>query len=180
MDGSQIEIRAALEADLYDLIELEMGTMPDRPDAAGLAAERQCDRLERQQREEVLFLLSECKGQIVGQLVLRLAGQPDRWGLTRRKDFADIEDVRVLARFRGRGLASAMVSQAEWQSMREGVNQIGVSIDINASPDLVAWFERRDYIRADEVYRVEPGLWQDLGGGQGDRQATYVDLIKEL
>ncbi len=181
MSGMAIEFRRATRADLNDLIDLALSDMPERPDAASDATGVQCDRLDRQDRREIEFVVAEHKGKLVGQLVLRWPGQPDR------RAFADIEELRVLPSYRGQGVGTEMMAYVEWVCMRERIDQIGVALDPATHSDLMAWFERMDYVRTGEPYAVDdpgpcdhrdaPRVRRDAGGAP---QVVRVDMVKEL
>jgi len=177
MAEPNVELRRAAEGDLYDLIELELSLMPDRPEVATEAARRQCDRLERQSKGHVWFVVAEHRGGIVGQLVLRLPGQPDRWGRDDRRDFADVEDVRVLSSYQRRGIATELLSHVEWECMREGIGRIGLAVAPTEGRDLAAWLGPLGYERPGEAYTIDRGGVDDPCDDEG---AERVDMIKEI
>lgn len=178
MADLKVELRRAAEADLHDLIELELTLMPDRTDAAVEAARRQCDRLDRQAQGSVWFIVAEHRGGIVGQLVLRLPGQPDRWGRDDRRDFADIEDIRVLPSYQRQGVATEMLGQIEWECMQEGISRIGLTTDRLEGGRVAAWFGQMGYEPAGPPYAVGGEPFADADGETG--QVVCVDMIKEI
>jgi GNAT superfamily N-acetyltransferase len=176
MPEADVQLRRATEADLHELIELELSEMPTRPDAAALAAQRQCDRLARQDRGEIELLVAEIKGMLVGQTVLRWQGrshQPDR---PDRRRTAEIEDLRVLEGFRDLNLGERMIEHVEWMCAREGVDRLAMPIDPVRQSPLAAWLEGLGYARFGEPYRIERTTF----GPEGDEPGTRVDLIKEI
>ncbi|MBN1346577.1 MAG: GNAT family N-acetyltransferase [Phycisphaerae bacterium] len=175
-----VELRPATAADLNDLIELLLGEMPAGANAANLAAAEQLDRLDRQERGEVEFLVAERKGKIVGQIVLRWPGKPDRWGRTDRQPLADVEDLRVTPAHRGRGVGAEMLDHVEWLCMREDIDRVVLAVDPSTDADIVAWLQRRDYVPVGDAYEVPR---DGSGEGEGSTSAEpsrRVDLVKDL
>lgn len=164
MPSAKIELRRATVSDLHDLIELELSDMPVEPDAAVKAAEVQCDRLERQERNEIALFVAERKGDIIGQLVLRWPDRPDRFGRTDREAFADIEDARVLPAYRRGGVGAELVTHAEWHCMRDGIDRIGAAVRPATQQRAAAWLESMGY---------EPTR------ARADRE-EWVDWVKEF
>lgn len=162
---------------MNDLIELALDAMPDAADAADRATEIQYDRLERKERGDVEFLVAEHKGKIIGQVVLRWPGRPDRWGRADRQGFADVEDLHVLAKYQRHGVGAEMIDHVEWLCMREDVDRIGVSVDVSSGSEAAAWFERRGYVRAGDSYVPPSAASQGVEGGE---RTERVDLIKSF
>ncbi len=178
MAALPIEIRDATVADLHDLIDLMLSDAGETANAATLVSQLQCERLDRQERGDVWFLVAESKGDIVGQLVLRWPGHPDRLGRRAWKDVADIEDIRVYPSYRGRGIGSEMLNHVEWMCTREGVDQIGTCVEPKAASDAVEWFRRRDYeIRVpDDHAPVSPSDGDGLDG----EAREWIVMMKDL
>jgi ribosomal protein S18 acetylase RimI-like enzyme len=180
MVDANVELRTATVADLHDLIELVIDEMSEGTNAATQASRIQCDWLERQGRGEILLFVAEHKGDVVGQLALRLPDKPDRFGRPERQAFADVEYICVLPAFRGGGIGCELVAHAEWHCMREDIDRIGLAIHEATQSRARAWFEALDYEQSCEPYLVEgaaPIDGQDPGASQGD---TWVDLVKEF
>ncbi len=185
MAKSAVEFREATQADLNDLIELVLTDEPPARDAALRAANLQCDRLERQQRDEIVWIVGEQKGDLVAQAVFRWPHQPDRSGRPRPFVGAEIEDLRVHPAHRGRSLGRELLENLEWRCLREDVEALAVTLDPDREQPGKLWLERRGYAQSGEPYTAggaaRPADQRAVDGrpepSAGPRR---IDMVKDL
>jgi ribosomal protein S18 acetylase RimI-like enzyme len=91
------------------------------------------ERLEGQNRGECVYLIAWLAGEPVGHLNLRLRGRklPDR---ARKLRAAQIEDLRVAAPYRRRGIATTLMRRAHEEAAARGFRTIGLGVDIDNVP----------------------------------------------
>jgi ribosomal protein S18 acetylase RimI-like enzyme len=136
------------------------------------------ERLESQRRGDSVYLVAWDGEQPVGHLNLRVRGRklPDR---ARRLRAAQVEDLRVAAAHRRRGIGTELMRRAEEEASARRFRTIGLGVDVGNVP------ARRLYRR--EGYE-ESGLGRfvvsypyiDEDGVERQAHETCTYLIKRL
>jgi GNAT superfamily N-acetyltransferase len=137
------------------------------------------DRLERQRRDECLYLVAWEDGTPVGQALLHRR-RPSALAVAGVVDSLPyIEDVFVLPEWRNRGVGTALLEAAESAAATRGDRGVSLAVSTgNAAARRL--YTRLGYVDAGvPVHRhatTEPGF--DSGDQSGNE--TVVDLIKRL
>jgi GNAT superfamily N-acetyltransferase len=137
------------------------------------------DRLERQRRDECLYLVAWDGGNPVGQALLHRR-RPSALAVAGVVDSLPyIEDVFVLPEWRNQGVGTALLEAAESGAAARGDR--GVSLAVSTGNTAARrLYTRLGYVDAGvPVHRhatTEPGF---DGGGQSGNE-TVVDLVKRL
>jgi GNAT superfamily N-acetyltransferase len=156
-----------------------------RPDeAAAVAATLRhrivvADRLERQRRDECLYLVAWEGGTPVGQALIHRR-RPSALAVAGVVDSLPyIEDVFVLAEWRNRGIGTALLGAAESAAAERGDQGVSLAVS-TGNADARRLYTRLGYVDAGvPVHRhatTEPGFDSDGHSGNG----TVIDLVKRL
>ena len=172
MNSSPTEtiIRSATWADLPFLETL--------PFSSGLPSKHR-NRLERQDRDEVLYLLAVRAGDICGHLLLKWNGPELPQVRQSIPSCAEIEDFLVAPAMRNQGVGSAMLERASALCRECGESRLGLGVG-DGNPDARRLYERHGF-------RVVPGsahratwLAPDGHGGEIEEHEDCTYLLKEL
>lgn len=165
-----LEITPATEADIPLLESLSF--------SAGLPSKHR-NRLERQDRDEALYLLALLGDRIIGHLLLKWDGPHSdeiRWLVPA---CAEIEDFVVDSEFRGQGVGSALLAFADSNCLERGVSRIGLAVGVE-NPSARAIYEHRGFaIVPNSNHRVS-WLQPDATGRELEDFEDCVYLVKEL
>ncbi len=147
-----LRFRAATSADLPAIVRLLAG------DDLGAAREQYADPLPTAYRAAFDamqaqggndYLLSELDGEIAGCLQLTVIPGLSRTGMSR----AQIEGVRVAARFRGRGVGEALFREAIARARAVGCGLVQLTTD-KARPDALRFYERLGFAASHEGMKL--------------------------
>ena len=137
------------------------------------------DRLERQRRDECLYLVAWEGGTPVGQALLHRR-RPSALAVAGVVDLLPyIEDVFVLPEWRNRGIGTALLEAAESAAAARGDRGVSLAVSTgNAAARRL--YTRRGYVDAGVPEHrhasTEPGFDYEGRSGNG----TVVDLVKRL
>jgi ribosomal protein S18 acetylase RimI-like enzyme len=152
-----VRVRPAEERDVPAVVELwgELARLHERLDG-GFALSRSWKRayedylLHLLGREDVLVLVAEADGQLVGLAVGRIALLP---GFFRQRRRGYIQDVYTREGYRGRGVGRALLARLEAWLRRQGVRRAELTVAVG-NPQAEAFWERAGY-RTYMVYRAK-------------------------
>jgi GNAT superfamily N-acetyltransferase len=163
-------IRPATRSDLAQLEAL--------PYSAGLRS-KHGERLDRQERDEVLYLLAVQNERIIGHLLLKWDCPEDLHVRSLIPTCAEVEDFVVAPEKRGAGVGSRMLDFAGSQCVERGTSRLGIAVGIG-NPAAQSLYERRGFtLVPDSLHRV---TWQAIDES-GRENAEFEDcryLVKEL
>ncbi len=168
--GEAVEFRRTTEADLPVLEGL--------PFTAGLPSKHR-DRYERQQRDEVVYVLATAGGEIIGYLLLKWDCPSDPHVRTLVPPCAEVEDFVVAPHLRGQGIGSRMLAYCTSQSLARGVTRLGIAVGIE-NQAARSLYERRGFVLVPGSGHRVSWLVPD-GSGQHVRQhEDCLYLVREL
>lgn len=152
---AEVRIRAAEPRDVPALVELwgELAHLHECLDGA-FALSRGWKRAYEKYvqhllvREDVLVVVAECRGQLVGMAVGRILLLP---AFFRRRRRGYIQDVYTREGYRGRGVGRAMLARIEAWLRRQGVWRAELTVAAG-NPQAQAFWEQAGY-RTYMVYR---------------------------
>ncbi len=152
-----VQIRPAEVRDVPALVELwgELATLHERLDG-GFALSRTWRRAYEEYlvhllgREDVLVVVAESQGQLVGLAVGRITLLPAFFRQRRR---GYIQDVYTREGYRGQGIGRAMLARIEAWLRRQGVRRVELTVAAG-NPQAEAFWERAGY-RTYMVYRAK-------------------------
>jgi GNAT superfamily N-acetyltransferase len=163
-------IRRASGADLAQLESL--------PFSAGLQT-KHGERLDRQDRDEVLYVVACQDDAIIGHLLLKWDCPEDPHVRSLIPPCAEVEDFVVAPDRRGAGIGGRMLEFAGSQCMLRGVRRLGIAAG-NGNPAARTMYERRGFVPVPgSTHRV---FWQaiDESGREIEDHEDCIYLIKEL
>ncbi len=136
------------------------------------------ERLERQRRGELVYLIAWRDSTPVGHALLKSPGAVDL-APGRRERCSEVEDLFVAAEHRRRGVGSDLMEAAEREARRQRFAKVGLAVGV-ANAAARRLYERRGY--ADTGYG-EFVLFGSVLGDDGTRHAweeTCIYLVKHL
>jgi GNAT superfamily N-acetyltransferase len=141
--------------------------------------ERHRDRLARQRRGEVLYLVGWLANDPVGHLLLQWSGPEAEPLASRITDCAEIQDFVVRPDLRSQGVGRRMLTITEELTRRRGLQRLGLYVGLD-NPRARAFYERAGFVEAG--FGALPLRWQYRGpdGEQHWHEETGVYLVKEL
>jgi ribosomal protein S18 acetylase RimI-like enzyme len=136
------------------------------------------ERLEGQERGECLYLIAWTGDEPVGHLNLRLRGRklPDR---ARRLRAAQVEDLRVAALHRRRGVATALMHHAAEEAGTRGFRRLGLGVDVGNVPAR-RLYRKEGYEEAGLGRFVVSYPYIDEDGVERQAHETCTYLVKRL
>ena len=142
---------------------------------------KHAERLARQQKGEVVYLIAWQLGEPVGHALLNWRGSQDEH-VARQLQAAcpDIEDLFVLADLRSRGIGRQLLSAGEKLAIEQGFTMIGLSAGAEQGDPARRLYERLGYRDAQFGEYTECGAYVDTQGSRKTWEATCVYLIKDL
>ena len=142
--------------------------------------EKHAERLDRQQREAVVYLIAWHQGKPVGHGLLKWRGA-DEHHIVRafQGGCPDIEDLFVLEAYRSRSVGTQILRAAEHLVREHGFDRIGLSVDVR-NPRARALYERLGYQDAGLGLHSEHGEYVNQAGGVTTWEETCVYLVKPL
>lgn len=165
-----LEITPATEADIPLLESLSF--------SADLPSKHR-NRLERQHRDEVQYLLARTGDRVIGHFLLKWNG-PDSADVRRLvQTCAEIEDFVVEPDLRGRGVGSAMLEYADTSCLERGVLRLGLAVGLE-NPSARAIYEHRGYVLVPGSEHRVTWLQPDGTGREVEAHEDCVYLVKEL
>ena len=157
-----LEIRAATPTDLPQLL----GIKPDD------ALHR--ERLDRQTRGDVTYLIAEVTGQpIMGYLLVKWRGD------SRHSEFPMLEDLLVRPPFRSRGIGARLIGHAEILCRARGITRLGLGVNPTDNPRALALYERLGYKDAGEPPRYDVYAVTDETGQRRLYEDRWILLTKD-
>jgi len=142
--------------------------------------EKHADRLARQARGQVVYLIAWNGGTPVGHALLKWKGATEEVVASALRDTCpDVEDLYVVEALRSRGVGSRLLAAAEDLARDRGYPQIGLSVaqDNNRARALYA---RLGYADAGLPPVEERGDFRDASGRQQTWFETCVYMTKSL
>jgi len=136
------------------------------------------ERLDGQRRGECVYMIAWDGNEPVGHLNLRLRGRklPDR---ARRLKAAQIEDLRVAATHRRRGVATELMQRAEDEAAARGFRTIGLGVDVGNVPAR-RLYHRDGYAESGLGEFVVAYPYIDEDGVERQAHETCTYLVKPL
>jgi len=138
------------------------------------------ERLQRQQRGEVVYLIAWSSGLPVGHALLKWGGATEPYLLSHFQGTCpDVEDLLVAKALRSQGIGTQLLAAAETLVADRGYTRIGLGVDVR-NPRARALYERLGYLDAGlGVHREEYSYVDSQGRTQGwDEILAY--LVKPL
>ena len=168
--ADRIELRPATGADLQKLEAL--------PFSAGLPTKHR-DRFERQQRDEVLYVLATVGDEIIGHLLLKWDAPSDSHVRVAVPPCAEVEDFVVAPHLRGRGIGSEMLAFAGVRSVERSVTRLGIAVGVE-NPSARALYERRGFVLVPGSEHRVSWLAPGEAGRDIQEHEECVYLVKDL
>lgn len=169
---------AAEPFDLRHATDADLPALEALPFSGGLRSKHR-DRFERQQRDEMTYLLATDGDEIVGHLLLKWDCPSDPHVRALIPPCSEVEDFVVAPNLRGQGIGSEMLAVAGARSVERGVTRLGIAVGVE-NPSARALYERRGFVFvAGSEHRVS---W--LAPGEAGREVREhedcVYLVKDL
>jgi GNAT superfamily N-acetyltransferase len=137
------------------------------------------ERLDRQERDEVLYLLAVQNERIIGHLLLKWDCPEDLHVRDLIPSCAEVEDFVVAPDKRGAGVGSRMLDFAGLQCVQRGTTRLGIAVGIG-NPAAQSLYERRGFtLVPGSLHRV---TWQAIheSGREIEEHEDCRYLTKEL
>lgn len=160
------------------LEEAQIAILETMPWSVGLVSKHR-DRLERQRRGEVIYLIAWDGHRPVGHMLIHWTGPQNEPLASQLTSCAEIEDFVVQPQLRSQGIGRAMLARAEDLARRQGLRQLGLGVGVGNSRAR-ALYETVGF--RDSGLGVYPVRWQYLGN-DGQRhwdEESCVYLVKAL
>jgi ribosomal protein S18 acetylase RimI-like enzyme/dienelactone hydrolase len=168
--GVRVEIRPLTAHELADLER----SLPEGP------ADKHAERLHRQERGEVVYLVAWHEGRPVGHGLLKWQGAGEEpIASAMHGTCPDIEDLLVHEAYRSRGIGTQILREAERLALARGFHRIGLSVD-ERNPKAQALYERLGYHDAGLGPHHERGEYVDQEGQMQAWEETCVYLVRSL
>lgn len=168
--GDRIDLRWATDADLAELEAL--------PFSGGLSSKHR-DRFERQQRDEVVYVLAIVADEIIGHLLLKWDCPSDLHVRAMVPSCAEVEDFVVAPNLRGQGIGSEMLAFAGTQSLKRRVDRLGIGVGVG-NLSARALYERRGFVLVPRSGHRVSWLSPDASGREVREHEDCVYLVKDL
>lgn len=168
--ADRIDLRMATEADLPTLEAL--------PFSSGLPSKHR-DRFERQQRDEVLYVLASLGDRIIGHLLLKWDCPSDPHVRALVPPCAEVEDFVVAPDLRGQGIGSEMLTNAGSQSLERGGTRLGIGVGVE-NPSARWLYERRGFVLVPGSEHRVSWLSPDASGREVREYEDCVYLVRKL
>ena len=142
--------------------------------------EKHAERLERQRRGLVTYLIAWDQDLPVGHALLKWGGAEEQHIASALEGSCpDVEDLLVLAAYRSRGVGTQMLQAAELLVRERGFRCLGLSVDVR-NPRAQALYERLGFRDAGLGPHDERGEYVDRDGQVTTWEETCIYLIKTL
>jgi GNAT superfamily N-acetyltransferase len=165
-----VEVR---QAEKEDLAALEFA-FPIGP------AEKHAERLQRQSRGEVLYLVAWYKGKPVGHSLLKWQGAAETHIQAHFEGRCpDVEDLFVITSMRSRSVGRQILLNAEQHAKLRGYVQIGLSVGVH-NTRAKSLYSRLGYRDAQLGDHYESGEYVDADGQLQKWEEKCIYLIKAL
>ncbi len=142
--------------------------------------EKHAERLDRQQRGLVVYLIAWHQDQPVGHGLLKWQGADEEHiSSVYRGTCPDVEDLLVSEVYRSQGIGTQILQAAERLVRERGLDRIGLGVDVR-NPRARALYERTGYRDAGLGLHSEHGEYLNQAGGVTTWEETCVYLVKSL
>lgn len=168
--ADRIDLRLATEADLASLEAL--------PFSAGLPSKHR-ERYDRQQRDDVVYVLASIGDSIIGHLLLKWNCPSDPHVRALIPLCAEVEDFVVAPELRGLGVGSEMLAYAGSESLERGVTRLGIGVGVE-NPSARSLYERRGFVLVPGSEHRVSWLTRDDSGREIREHEDCVYLVKDL
>ena len=164
---------------IIPITEADLALLEERFPEGGPA--KHAERLRRQQKGAVVYLIAWQRGEPVGHALLNWRGSQDEH-VARQLQTAcpDIEDLFVLAELRSRGIGRQILTAVEKLASQQGFTIIGLSAGAEPDDPARRLYERLGYRDAQFGEYTESGAYVDAQGRRQTWEVTCVYLIKDL
>ena len=127
-------------------------------------SDKHAERLQRQERGEVIYLVAWYAGRPVGHGLLKWQGATEDVVASRMQGTCpDVEDLLVDKAFRSSGIGTQILDEAERLVRARGYHRIGLSVDVR-NPRAQTLYERLGYHHAGLDPYSEHGEYVDHDG----------------
>ena len=167
---SSLVLRSAVDADIALLEAL--------PFSGGLPGKHR-QRLERQARGEVRYLLAVDEGRIIGHLLLKWDCPEESQVRTLIPSCAEIEDFVVEPALTGQGVGSTMLEHAADLSHEHSETRLGLAVG-NENSHAWGLYERREFALVPGSAHRVTWLAREVSGREIEQLEDCVYLIREL
>lgn len=142
--------------------------------------EKHAERLERQSRNAVLYLIAWYEGTPVGHGLLKWGGAVEEPIASYVNGLCpDVEDLFVLETFRSNSVGRQILFTAERLVRERGYSQIGISVDVkNVGARIL--YKRMGYRETHLGEHYERGEYVDQNGQPQMWEETCIYLVKKL
>ena len=142
--------------------------------------EKHADRLARQERGEVIYLIAWREDIPLGHALLNWRGATeDHLVATFKGTCPDIEDLLVAEQYRSQGIGAQILLAAERLVKERGYSQIGLSVDVH-NTRAYALYERLGYHNIGLPPHHERGEYMDAQGHIAVWEETCIYMVKSL
>ena len=126
----------------------------------------QLERFSAMEKGEVVYLVADDSGKVVGHLLLKLHGIPTE------PNFPNMNDIYVLEEMRNIGIGTELIKTAENITKEKGFSKISLAVNPTLNPEALSLYERLWYKQTStETY---------LDGVYDGDEDWVVDMVKEL
>ena len=129
MSNNQTRIRQASKEDKDTLLKV-------KPD---LTEDIVSDRLDRQEKNEVDYLVLEKDGVIVSYVLLKWVGRKTH------PEYPDMEDLYTKKEERGKGYATKLIKECEKRAKEKGFKKIGLAVNPQINNYARKFYEKLGY-----------------------------------
>jgi GNAT superfamily N-acetyltransferase len=137
------------------------------------------DRLERQRRDECLYLVAWVGGTPVGQALLHGRRPPALCVADAVDDLPYLEDVFVVPEHRNRGIGTALLAAAEREAAARGHTGVSLAVSIGNS-GARRLYARLGYVDAGVPIHRQPSSDPASAGPGWGGSENVVDLVKGI
>lgn len=156
-------IRAASDQDMLGLLGIKPDEILHR------------DRLERQERGHAAYLLAgDATHAALGFVLLKWHGDGHA------REYPILEDLLVREEFRGLGLGTRLITQAENLCRQRGVAQVGLGVNSADNPRAYALYGRLGYRESGEPAQFDVYAEIDEDGQRRLYENWCVHMVKDL
>jgi GNAT superfamily N-acetyltransferase len=137
------------------------------------------DRLERQARGAVVYLVAWERDRPVGHVLVKWAGAQEEPVASGLQACPDLEDLLVVPDRRSQGTGSRLLVRAEELALARGYRQVGLSVGLTETA-VRSWYERLGYHDAGLGSYWERGDYVDEHGRRHQWEEEVRYLVKQL
>ena len=161
-------VRTLAEEDIEGLLAVKNGIETHR------------ERFELQKNGKACYLGAEINGCVIGFVLISFDNKEDVMPYTDNNKCADMIDLFVVKPFRGKGIGTHLIAQAEKVCKEKGILYLGLDVNPNDNLSAMKLYERLSYEKVGELHLDGIYPSKDESGNDCNYEDWCIDMVKRL